>query len=431
MHFEKVSKEAWIRQCYRLGIPEQESEPAYANIVIPERATKDSCGYDFACPFDMTITSDRTTMIPTGIRAILDKGTFLMLAPRSSCVKKGYTMSNNIAVIDGDYCEASNEGNIMIAAISTGKVKYAVNFKAGEKIAQGIILPFMTVGDNVETSREGGFGSTDEEPVKEDEPKPIINNPIEDLPEEVDPETPVEENVKEEFKIEEPKEEVVENRTIDNLFEEVSSEPEKVEVDPDLKIIEISSDNPVVEEKKEEVVGAIEEIAKEQEQEEETKEEEPPTPTEPVIMFNNHLSIYSNIVNDTIVNELLSMIEFAKFQDPTMYVKFVGLKNGAKSINDIEYIYKAVNEWYSEIDNPDTLSDIYIRDAYIMFINRVDDFGEEMFSGITNMVKDIRSSKDNGKKLTFGKELYMHITDKEVDKLYEHLRTVYKDLMNS
>lgn len=420
MHFEKVSKEAWIRQCYRLGIPEQESEPAYANIVIPERATKDSCGYDFACPFDMTITSDRTTMIPTGIRAILDKGTFLMLAPRSSCVKKGYTMSDNIAVIDGDYCEASNEGNIMIAAISTGKVKYAVNFKAGEKIAQGIILPFMTVGDNVETSREGGFGSTDEEPVKEDEPKPIINNPIEDLPEEVKPETPVEENVKEE---------VVENRTIDNLFEEVYSEPEKVEVDPDLKIIEISSDNPVIEEKKEEVVAAVEELVKEQE--EETKEEESVKPTEPVIVFNNRLSIYSNIINDTIVNELLSMIEFAKFQDPTMYVKFVGLKNCAKSINDIESIYKAVNEWYSEIDNPDTLSDIYIRDAYIMFINRIDDFSEETFNEITNMVKDIRTSKDNGKKLTFGRELYLHITDKEVDKLYEHLRTVYKDLMAS
>lgn len=447
MKFEKVSKEAWIRQCYRLGIPEQESEPAYDNIVIPERATNGSCGYDFVCPFDYTITSDRTTMVPTGIRVFLDPGYFLMLVPRSSSAKRGYTMSNNVGIIDVDYVSSNNEGNIMVPLISTGKVRYAINFKVGEKIAQGIIVPFATIGDKVSTTRDGGFGSTDNKEEKDNslkiiEQKPsVITEEIE--PEEVinkDPEDPkpvFEEPVKEE----EPKEKLEEYK-IDSLFEDTSDEeikPEesvneepKVEVplEPeriivgdkkeDIDVVEESTSESVKEEELKAETINTEVIAKEKE---EVVEEEKP----PVIMFNNHLSIYSNIINDTIVNELLKMIEFSKLQDPSMYVKFTTLKNSAKTINDIEDIYRTVNAWYCEVDNPDTLSDIYIRDAYIMFINRLDEFGEETFKKIAEMVASVRSLGNNGTKLTFGKEIYTHMNDKDTKKLYDHLHSVFND----
>ena len=398
MKFEKVSKEAWIRQCYRLGIPEQESEPAYDNIVIPERATNGSCGYDFVCPFDYTITADRTSMLPTGIRVFLDPGYFLILVPRSSSIKKGYTMSNNVGIIDADYVSSNNEGNIMVPLISTGKIKYAVNFKVGEKIAQGIIIPFATVGDIVDTTRDGGFGSTDKPEEKED----VINKDLETS----------------NSIFEESKEKIEDNNNslVDPFSnnEEIKSEEARIEVP-------LEPERIITEDKEEETKNNESEQNKEN-QYDEVKDKQP------VIMFNNYLSIYSNIINDTIVNELLKMIEFSKFQDPTKYVKFITLKNSAKTINDIENIYKTINEWYCEVDNPDTLSDIYIRDAYIMFINRINDFGEETFNKITEMVNIIRSKGNNDCKLTFGKEIYNHINDKDTEKLYNHLFTIFNDL---
>ena len=454
MKFEKVSKEAWIRQCYRLGIPEQESEPAYDNITIPERATSGSCGYDFTCPFDYTITSDRTTMVPTGIRVFLDPGYFLMLVPRSSSAKRGYTMSNNVGIIDVDYVASNNEGNIMVPLISTGKVRYAINFKVGEKIAQGIIVPFATIGDKVNTTRDGGFGSTDNK--EEEKPLNIFNSKPSVITEEIEPEEVINKDpedpkpVFEEPVKEEPKEKLEEYK-IDSLFETPSeteeTKPEepiveevKVEVplEPERIIVEDKKEEtPVVEETvsepepvKEEVVEEIKAetintgvLAKEKEDVVEEKQ--------PVIVFNNHLSIYSNIVNDTIVNELLKMIEFSKIQDPAMYVKFITLKNSAKTINDIEDIYRTINAWYCEVDNPDTLSDIYIRDAYIMFINRFDEFGEETFNQITEMVNTIRTKCNNGSKLTFGKEIYTHNNDKDTKKLFNHLHSVFNDLINN
>lgn len=420
MKFEKVSKEAWIRQCYRLGIPEQESEPAYDNIVIPKRATSGSCGYDFVCPFNYTVTADRTSMLPTGIRVFLDPGYFLMLVPRSSSAKKGYTMSNNVGIIDVDYVSSNNEGNIMIPLISTGKIRYAINFKAGEKVAQGIIIPFATIGDKVDNTRDGGFGSTDKTEEKPNhlnimEIKPgVITEEIE--PEEVinkDPEDskPVfEDTSDEEIK---PEESVNEEPKV-----EVPLEPERI----------------IVEDKKEDQLK-IETINTEVLAKEEVKEEQPKEEVEedkrPVVVFNNHLSIYSNIVNDTIINELLKMIEYSKLQDPEMYVKFITLKNSAKTINDIEYIYRTVNTWYCELDNPDTLSDIYIRDAYISLINRFDDFGEEFFGKIAEMVATVRNKCNNGSKLTFGKEIYMHNNDKDTKKLFNHLQSVFNDLINN
>ena len=396
MKFEKVSKEAWIKECYRLGIPEQESIPAYDNIKLPTRSTNGSCGYDFVCPINMQITADRVTLIPTGIRVFLDDGYFLMLVPRSSCIKKGYTMANNVGIIDQDFVGSTSEGNIMVPVISTGKIKYAVDFKVGYKIAQGIIVPFATIGDTVETTRIGGFGSTDELDKKDD--NEIKENEL-NLDDSI--------NVKDEVLI---KKEVEEDlKTEIPIEEKIESEIEKEEV------IENESNDSIQEAKSEEIKS--------------DKESNIEQESTSIIQFNNHFSIYSNIINDFIINELSKMIEFSKIQDPLCYVSFISLKNKVKSVDDIESMYKTVNEWYSSIDNPDVLTDIYIRDATIVLISKMDVLGEDELKTLIDAINTIRTKGTNGEKLMAGKAIYVGLEIEDSEKLINHLNTTFNDII--
>lgn len=61
--------------------------------------------------------------------------------------------------IDSDYYYADNEGHIMIALRNMRD--YLVRFPAGDRIMQGVFLPFgITVDDSAEAKRTGGIGST-------------------------------------------------------------------------------------------------------------------------------------------------------------------------------------------------------------------------------------------------------------------------------
>ncbi|MBQ9658290.1 MAG: deoxyuridine 5'-triphosphate nucleotidohydrolase, partial [Clostridia bacterium] len=87
MKFEKVSFDAFKKDLIKCGIFENDEDnkikEAYDNIQLPKRSTTGSCGYDFVTPMDVTIVSYKTTLIPTGIKVILEEGYFLMLCPRS------------------------------------------------------------------------------------------------------------------------------------------------------------------------------------------------------------------------------------------------------------------------------------------------------------------------------------------------------------
>lgn len=65
-------------------------------------------------------------------------------------------------IIDQDYYNnPDNEGEIYIQLINLSP--YDIQIKKGDKIAQGIILPYLTVeDDNANGVRKGGFGSTNE-----------------------------------------------------------------------------------------------------------------------------------------------------------------------------------------------------------------------------------------------------------------------------
>ena len=134
--------------------------PFYDSIKLPQRATSGSAGYDFYTPIDLNIVPNTTVKIPTGIRCKIDSDWVLTIHPRSSLgFKYQIGLANTTGIIDADYYNSDNEGHIMVKLINRGNKKFSAN--KGDKIVQGIFLPYgITVDDNSEGVRNGGFGST-------------------------------------------------------------------------------------------------------------------------------------------------------------------------------------------------------------------------------------------------------------------------------
>ena len=130
------------------------------NVKIPARSTAGSAGYDFSSPIERTIYYNETVIIPTGLKVELDKDKFLQIHVRSSIgIKKGIILSNCTGIIDHDYINALNDGHIMLALTNTKTEPFKVNI--GDRLAQGIILPYyITEDDSATEERKGGIGST-------------------------------------------------------------------------------------------------------------------------------------------------------------------------------------------------------------------------------------------------------------------------------
>lgn len=175
--------------------------------LLPKRATKFSAGYDFVVAQDIVVpsfsnqieildnycvkkdfsfmdmlfipekiktsysleevmditkhTGAKPTLVPTGVKAYIPKGYYLQLQVRSSCPLKSWlVLANGVGIIDGDYYNnPSNEGEIFFQIINF--FPYNIQLHQGDKIGQGIFIPFQEVEDDeTAAERTGGFGST-------------------------------------------------------------------------------------------------------------------------------------------------------------------------------------------------------------------------------------------------------------------------------
>ena len=159
----------------------------YPDAILPTRATTGSAGYDFYCAEDTVVPSLprdlahiwkvgfgpevsieeivknhlRPTIIPTGVKCYLDEGYYLNLAVRSSTpLKRLLVLANGEGVIDSDFAD-SNESEGMIGVMVLNLTPFPQTIKKGEKIAQGMIVPYaITYDDAASETRKGGFGST-------------------------------------------------------------------------------------------------------------------------------------------------------------------------------------------------------------------------------------------------------------------------------
>jgi len=128
---------------------------------LPQRGTKTSAGYDFSTPIPVAIPPHKQYLIWTDIKAYMQFGEVLILDVRSSIgINKNLMLSNTIGVVDQDYySNPKNDGNIGICLYN--KSDEIVSLDAGERIAQGIFLPFLEADNgNTENERNGGIGST-------------------------------------------------------------------------------------------------------------------------------------------------------------------------------------------------------------------------------------------------------------------------------
>ena len=125
-------------------------------------ATAGSSGYDIRTPFTCTLKSGEDIVIPTGIRAWIAPGWWLMLMPRSGLGFKFYTrLANTVGNIDSDYYGADNEGHIMVKLRMETAGGEPRTFEAGTAVCQGVFVPFgITEDDGATEKRTGGFGST-------------------------------------------------------------------------------------------------------------------------------------------------------------------------------------------------------------------------------------------------------------------------------
>lgn len=163
--FETICTEQLMYDAGLFGVKDRRTEMqraydalARAGSNLPERATVGSAGYDIISPIDTHFEPGVPVNIPTCLRCWMENDYFLMIVPRSGLAfRYGLRLVNSFAIIDSDYYYADNVGHIVLRMTADSEL----SIKAGDKIAQGIFLPYGLIQNDATTEeRHGGFGST-------------------------------------------------------------------------------------------------------------------------------------------------------------------------------------------------------------------------------------------------------------------------------
>jgi dUTP pyrophosphatase len=132
------------------------------DVLIPQRQTPKSAGYDLASAESISIPPKTISFVKTGLKVKLPDDEVLLVYARSSlAIKKHLMMSNGVGVIDSDYYNnPQNEGHIMVPLYNMSDE--VVEIAKGERVAQGIFQTYLKADHDkpVERLRDGGFGSS-------------------------------------------------------------------------------------------------------------------------------------------------------------------------------------------------------------------------------------------------------------------------------
>lgn len=129
-------------------------------IKLPQRMTEKSAGYDFFANATYSIKPNEIVKVWTDVRALMNDDEVLILDVRSSMGGR-FMLANTIGIIDADYVNAENGGNIGLFLKNISDKKQTI--LKGDRVGQGIFLKYLTTdNDNVHNKRKGGFGSTNE-----------------------------------------------------------------------------------------------------------------------------------------------------------------------------------------------------------------------------------------------------------------------------
>lgn len=132
------------------------------DIIIPERKTKDSAGYDISTFEKVEIKPGEIKMIDTGLKILFPKDEVCLIIPRSSLsIKRYLTMPNNVGVIDADYYgNSNNDGHLMVPIYNFGKEVQVL--EKNERFCQAIFVRYGKTKEKgmKKSKRIGGFGSS-------------------------------------------------------------------------------------------------------------------------------------------------------------------------------------------------------------------------------------------------------------------------------
>ena len=151
--FEKISFEQFKKDVV-------DDIDLYDEYRLPQRDSNSTAGYDIYLLEDLAIEPNEIKKIPTGIKSFFEKDEVLFLIVRSSMgFKYNIRLCNQVGVIDADYYNnESNEGHMYVALQNEGTKDFVIN--KGDAYAQGIIIKYLTCGEENNQKRTGGIGST-------------------------------------------------------------------------------------------------------------------------------------------------------------------------------------------------------------------------------------------------------------------------------
>ena len=73
-------------------------------LTLPVRKTAGSAGYDLAAAETVVLQPHAVTVVPTGLKAYMEKDEYLSIFIRSSLAfKKGLMLANSTGIVDSDY----------------------------------------------------------------------------------------------------------------------------------------------------------------------------------------------------------------------------------------------------------------------------------------------------------------------------------------
>lgn len=130
------------------------------SLPVPEYKSRGAVGIDVHIRKTVTIKPREVVVSPVNVAFEVPKGSFAILAARSSTFKHGVMPANGIGIIDEDF--KGDEDEVHIALLNfTNKT---VTIKKGERIGQIVIVNFVRVKIKVVEKlghpTRGGFGST-------------------------------------------------------------------------------------------------------------------------------------------------------------------------------------------------------------------------------------------------------------------------------
>lgn len=131
------------------------------SVSLPRYESAQAAAFDLASSADVVIPAGTVILVPTGLVIEVPAGMFLGIFARSSTpLKRGLMIANGVGVVDPDYCGPADEVKIAVLNFTSDPVQV----KAGDRLAQGILLPANRVEweETADTTRDsrGGFGST-------------------------------------------------------------------------------------------------------------------------------------------------------------------------------------------------------------------------------------------------------------------------------